>query len=210
MYSSILTSMKAVIKRVECFVNPLFPEWACHVVGSGYAVKAKFYMSRGLNRKVWKWHSQCWSQRIIPQRSCKPHQCAKPGPHLLHPMHSHLFSPQVRFLSELIIEFLTSVFCLVYCNFWYLRAYWLRNSTPMCETRFQFYLKIWCNWQMFIITQIHTSGKEIQCPEISVMLPSEFYHIWVFLHTKIYLLYVKCTLRTTTNLPPIVSILKEF
>lgn len=73
---------------------------------------------------------------------------------------------------------LWQVFSAIYCNLWHLRVYWPRNSPPMCEARFQFYLKRWYNWQMFIITQIHNGGQ-ISCPEILVILPREFYCILV-------------------------------
>lgn len=67
---------------------------------------------------------------------------------------------------------------------------------PCVKQDSNFILKIWYNWQMSIITQIHTSWQEIWCPEISMILPSEFYHIWIFHHTRICLLNVKCTLGT--------------
>lgn len=61
---------------------------------------------------------------------------------------------------------------------------------------------------MFVITQIHRRGDDVRCPEILVMLLSEFYHIWYFHHTRMCLLNVKYTLGTATNLPLGVSILK--
>ena len=56
--------------------------------------------------------------------------------------------------------------CHLYCNSRHLRAYWPRNSIPMWETRYQFHFKMWCNWQMLILTKIPSRRWEIKCSEI--------------------------------------------
>lgn len=106
------------------------------------------------------------SEALSHERCCSPCRHTKLGLYLGHRYDSDSFSPQVRFVSELITETLTSVICRICCNSWHLRAYWLRNSVPMWETRYQSHLKMWDHWQKLPLTQIHRRKQNITWSEI--------------------------------------------